>query len=112
MTGGNHEAVFRVLGMLPEASRLRMVRMYCDSLGQLMPKLGEAVAAGNATETRTLAHKVAGAAAMMQDQALATATRSMEELLLAGDEAQAYATWPLAETAAAESVEALRCAFL
>lgn len=107
----SHEAIFRTLGMLPEAARGRMARMYCDSLDRMLPELAAAVGAGRAEDARTIAHKIAGAAAMMQDEQLASLTRRMEEMILAGQPQEAYALWPLAQDAAAQALGALRAAF-
>ena len=111
MNAPAHEAMFRTLATLPEASRGRMARMYCDSLEQLLPKLDEAVSARRVEETRTLAHKVAGAAAMMHDEGLASVARRMEELVLAAKAPAAFALWPGAQAAASQSLSALREAY-
>jgi len=108
---GRHGAMFRILAMLPEASRARMARMYCESLQQLLPELGDAVEGAREEETRALAHKVAGAAAMLQDERLAALARRIEELILAAQAADAYALWPAAQAAAGESLAALAAVY-
>ncbi len=73
------------LDALPPDVRLQMLRLYRDGLrdqaGRLEPVL-ESVGALQAAAS--IAHKIAGSAGMMQDQALAQAARQLEDRLREG----------------------------
>ncbi|MGZ5272661.1 MAG: hypothetical protein ACXWC6_18785, partial [Ramlibacter sp.] len=65
------QPMLRLLQMLPAASRAQMVNMYGQLLGDQLRSVG--VALGNlasppAPQLVDLLHKIAGSAAMMQDQ--------------------------------------------
>ena len=103
------EPMLKLLRMLPEATRARMVEMYRDGLGQQLAAL-EPVLAGGAPGDPALAglvHKLAGSAAMMQDADLSLPARAIEKALMAGDAEAARARWPELRVAADRTLAAL-----
>lgn len=103
------EPMLKLLRMLPEATRARMVEMYRDSLAKQLATL-EPVLAGGAPadpELAGLVHKLAGSAAMMQDADLSLPARTIEKALMAGDAEGARALWPELKAAAERTLVAL-----
>jgi HPt (histidine-containing phosphotransfer) domain-containing protein len=97
----------RLLGMLPEATRAQMVRMYADLLQDQLHGLDAAMQAPDAATTALL-HKLAGSAGMMQDQDLSQPARAMEKALREGRPDDARVLLPQVRAAAACTLQALR----
>lgn len=105
------QPMLRLLQMLPAASRAQMVRMYGQLLGEQLHSVGDALgalASPPAPALVDLLHKIAGSAAMMQDQDLSLPARAMEAALRDGRNADAVAAWPAMEAAALRTLAALQ----
>lgn len=100
--------MYRLLAMLPPATGLEMVRMYRDALAGQVRLLGDALQRQAAAESAPVAHKIAGSAAMMQDQELSQAARAVERALLAGAMQEARSLWPQVQACAEFTLESLR----
>ena len=107
----SHEPMLRLLRMLPDEPRARMVGMYCDTLVSQLAELGQALEAGQQDAATSLAHKVAGSAAMMQDAALAQPARAVEQALRADCLIEALRLWPLLRSHAARTLDVLRASY-
>ena len=107
----SHEPMLRLLRMLPDEPRARMVSMYCDTLVTQLAELGQALEGGQQDAATALAHKVAGSAAMMQDAALAQPARAVEQALRADSLVEALRLWPLVRAHAARTLEVLRAGY-
>jgi HPt (histidine-containing phosphotransfer) domain-containing protein len=107
-TGG---AMLRLLDMLPEAARRAMVGMYRDTLSSQLAQLGRELEEGQVDSATSLAHKIAGSAAMMQDQPLSQSAREVERALRAGDAALAQAHWPRVQVSASLTLATLQEAY-
>jgi len=105
------QPMLRLLQMLPAAARAQMVRMYGQLLGEQLHSVGDALAnlAGPPpAQLVDLLHKIAGSAAMMQDQDLSLPARAMEAALRDGRPADAVAAWPAMVAAAHRTLAALQ----
>ena len=102
------EAMFKLLELLPAQTRSGMVRMYSDSLVEQVQMLGQCLAQGQAEACASIAHKIAGSAAMMQDQELSQAARAAERALVAGRPDEALGHWPQVQACADFTLQALR----
>ncbi|MGE4243987.1 Hpt domain-containing protein [Ramlibacter sp.] len=102
-----HEGMMRLLDALPAASRGRMVAIYRQSLGDQAARLRDAFFGGRLDEATSIAHKIAGSAAMMQDAGLAVSTRSLEQCLRGGRWDEAMEHWPEVEARTASTLAAL-----
>ena len=100
------DSMFRLLGMLPEEARVRMVGMYTEALGTQFASLSAAMGA-RGEDAVVLAHKIAGSAAMMQDQALALPVRSLETCLRGQRWDEAFEQWPEVQARVAATLAAL-----
>jgi HPt (histidine-containing phosphotransfer) domain-containing protein len=70
------------LDSLPAEVRLEMLALYRDGLREQMARLEVALAGGAGfPAAASMAHKIAGAAGMMQDRALAEVAQLLEEQL-------------------------------
>jgi hypothetical protein len=107
MSANGPQAMLRLLGMLPAATRVEMVRMYGETLRGPLQGVGDALRAPIDPAVVALVHKVAGSAAMMQDPDLSLPTRALEHALHEGRLADAVALWPQVREAAARTLEAL-----
>jgi HPt (histidine-containing phosphotransfer) domain-containing protein len=103
--------MLHMLARLPEKARGRIAGIYATTVTDMVAQLEGAIASRDPEATRTIAHKIAGAAAMVQDIRLSSLTRSMEKSVLQGSSADAFALWPQAQAAAAESLAALHAAY-
>ena len=74
------EPMLRLLGLLPAPARGQMVQMYTELLAAQVDALDAALREPDAA-TIALLHKLAGSAAMMQDQDLSQPARAMERAL-------------------------------
>ncbi|MFD0669810.1 Hpt domain-containing protein [Ramlibacter sp. MAHUQ-53] len=84
-----------LIGQLPAASRGAMLRMYRKSLDDHLEQVAAALQPGGESGVLLAAvHRIAGAAGMMQDQALSQVARDMEVALREGRPADARALWP------------------
>ncbi|HZY19180.1 MAG TPA: Hpt domain-containing protein [Ramlibacter sp.] len=99
--------MLRLLGMLPAAARGEMVRLYTELLATQVRSIGERLRTPDDPEVVALVHKVAGSAAMMQDQDLSLPARDMEKALREQRTADALACWPLVDAAAARTLAVL-----
>ena len=93
-----------LLALLPPPTRARMASLYLDLLGPTFEAIGRALPSSDAAVPL---HRLAGGAAMLQDQPVAQLARSMERALLDGDGALALASWPALQAAASRSRAAL-----
>lgn len=107
MSDSQLDGMFRLLGILPAETRLQMVRMYSDALVGQIDLLRECIARADVQDCASVAHKIAGSAAMMQDQQLSRAAREMERALLAGELEKATLHWPQTQACAAFTLESL-----
>jgi len=107
----SHEPMLRLLRMLPDEPRARMVAMYCDTLLTQLEELGRALAGDQHAAATSLAHKVAGSAAMMQDAALAQPARAVEQALRADSLIEAQRLWPLLRSNAVRTLDVLRASY-
>ncbi len=83
-----------LVGQLPAASRGAMVRMYRKSLDDHLAQVETCLAPGGDAATLLAAvHRIAGAAGMMQDQALSQVARNMELALREERPGDAHALW-------------------
>jgi HPt (histidine-containing phosphotransfer) domain-containing protein len=105
------DGMFKLLAMLPVPTRHDMVRMYCEALEVQVALLGQSLAQGPAQATMAAAHKIAGSAAMMQDQALSRAARAFEAALREGRTGEALGHWPSIQHCARLTLECLRAAY-
>ena len=111
MKADGHGPMLRLLQMLPAEPRGRMVAMYREALATQLAQLGELLAGDDGAAAMSLAHKVAGSAAMMQDAGLSEPARAVERALRQGAPAQALRLWPLLQAQAARTLQALELAF-
>lgn len=72
------QAVAALVAQLPPASRSHITGLYRDTLNTGRAQVEQALAAGDAALFQAAAHRIAGAAAMMQDSELSQAVRQME----------------------------------
>jgi HPt (histidine-containing phosphotransfer) domain-containing protein len=103
--------MLRLLRMLPDEPRSRMVAMYCDTLVTQLAELGQALEGSDQDAATALAHKLAGSAAMMQDAALAQPARAVEQALREDALIEALRLWPLLRTRAARTLDVLRASY-
>jgi HPt (histidine-containing phosphotransfer) domain-containing protein len=102
------DAMFKLLAMLPADARDAMVRMYCEALESQVGLLRQSLAQGHTQATMAAAHKIAGAAGMMQDQEVSRAARDIEAALRASGEEEALRHWPTMQACATSSLACLR----
>jgi HPt (histidine-containing phosphotransfer) domain-containing protein len=105
------EGMFKLLAMLPEHARDPMVRMYGEALQSTLVVLAQALERREAQAALPVAHKIAGSAGMMQDQALSHAARRVEAELREGRAEAALQHWPELQLRAALTLECLRQAY-
>lgn len=105
------DGMFKLLAILPVQTRHDMVRMYCDSLQSQVALLGQSLAQGQVQAAMAAAHKIAGSAAMMQDQELSRAARIVEAALREGRAEEAMRQWPGMQHCASLTLECLRQAY-
>lgn len=110
-TASSHQPMLRLLRMLPDEPRARMVAMYCDTLVSQLAELGQALEGSQQDAATSLAHKVAGSAAMMQDAALAQPARAVEQALRADLLVEAQRLWPLLRAHGARTLDVLRASY-
>ncbi len=92
---GGFEALKALLAQLPAGSRGAMVRMYRQSLEDHLAQVAFGLGPGADTGVWLAAvHRIAGAAGMMQDQALSEVARDMELALRMQRPEDARALWP------------------
>lgn len=72
------QAVAALVAQLPQASRAHITGLYRDTLHTGRAQVEQALAAGDHAQLQAAAHRIAGAAAMMQDIDLSQAFRRME----------------------------------
>ena len=111
MNDPRFDAMFELLAILPAATRQEMVRMYSDALVGQTELLDEGMALRDVPACTSVSHKIAGSAAMMQDQELSQAARSMERALMAGRWEEALAHWPHTRACAAATLASLRARY-
>jgi HPt (histidine-containing phosphotransfer) domain-containing protein len=107
MTAVGAGPMLRLLGMLPAPTRAEMVRLYGETLLGPLQGVGDALRAPVDPQVVALVHKVAGSAAMMQDQDLSQPARALEHALLEGRLEAAVALWPQVREAAARTLGVL-----
>jgi HPt (histidine-containing phosphotransfer) domain-containing protein len=107
MTTAAPQPMLRLLGMLPAATRVEMVRMYGETLRGPLQGVGDALRAPVDPALVALVHKVAGSAAMMQDHDLSLPARALEHALHEGRLDDAVALWPQVREAATRTLGAL-----
>ena len=100
--------MFSLLAQLPGPVRDKMVGMYRDSLTTQLDQLGQVLGAGDVVAMQAVAHKLAGAAAMMQDRELSQAARSMEIALTEYRAEAAIQAWPRIQAHAQVTLAALQ----
>ncbi len=101
-----------LLRQLPEASREAMVRMYRQSLREHLDQVAAGLGPGGDPQAATApAHRIAGAAGMMQDLALCNIARSIEVALREGRPGDARAQWPRLSDGVQHTLEALAQAY-
>jgi len=84
-----------LLGLLPQASRGAMLQMYRQSLADHLDQVALGLRAdGEPGPLLSAVHRIAGAAGMMQDQALCQVARAMELALREDRPDEARALWP------------------
>ena len=101
------QPMFSLLLQLPAPVRDKMVGMYRDSLASQLAELGQVLEAGDAAAMQAVAHKLAGAAAMMPDRELSQAARSMEIALTGYHAETAIEAWPRIQARARITLDAL-----
>jgi HPt (histidine-containing phosphotransfer) domain-containing protein len=107
MTPVGPQPMLRLLGLLPAPTRAEMVRMYGETLLGPLQGVGAALREPIDPDVVALVHKVAGSAAMMQDQDLSLPARGLEHALREGRLADAVALWPQVREAATRTLGAL-----
>lgn len=108
------DAMLRLLGMIPQAAQQKMVGMYRETLASQLGDLQQmldATADPAHDQAVSLAHKIAGSAAMMQDSQLSAAARAIETSLRGGDAVGARARWPEVQRFAAQTMAALAAVY-
>lgn len=104
------DSMFRLLGMLPDEARTRVVAMYVETLAGQFTLLADAVRS-RGEDAVPLAHKIAGSAAMMQDHALSVPVRSLETCLRGQRWDEALEQWPEVQERIARTLALLREAY-
>ncbi len=101
-----------LLQQLPQASREAMVRMYRQSLSDHLGQIAAGLQpGGDAQAVVAPAHRIAGSAGMMQDQALCDVARALENALREGRRDEALAHWPRLNERAQVTLAALAQAY-
>jgi HPt (histidine-containing phosphotransfer) domain-containing protein len=102
------QPMFSLLAQLPAPVRDKMVGMYRDSLASQLAQLGQLLEAGDVAALQAVAHKLAGAAAMMQDRELSQVARSMEVAVTEDRAEAARQAWPRIQARARITLDALQ----
>lgn len=105
------DGMFKLLAMLPAETRTSMVAMYCEALESHLTTMRQSLAQGQLEATSAAAHKIAGSAAMMQDQDVSRVARAIESALRGGREDEALRHWPGMLEGASFTLERLRQAY-
>lgn len=105
------DGMFKLLAVLPVDTRTSMVAMYCEALQSHLTLMRQSLAQGQFDATAAAAHKIAGSAAMMQDQEVSRAARAIESALRGGREDEALQHWPGMLDGASFTLECLRQAY-
>lgn len=93
----------QLLAQIPSETRWRLLALYLDLLGPEFDTLARHLHSDAGEEAAGLLHKLAGGAAMLQDQDVAQPAHAMEAALLAGDRARARSLWAALQDAASRS---------
>lgn len=111
-TDDDFQPMFALLGHLPAVSRSAMVRMYRSSLQELLDQLaGGLQPQADLPSAVSAVHRIAGAAGMMQDQALCAVARAMETELRDARPEAARKLWPQLQERCGATLAALEQAF-
>lgn len=106
MTRHDRATLAALISALPPESRGELVRMYRRSLTNHMDLIGTRPRT-NSEPLVVALHGLAGSAAMMQDQELSKAARSMENDLLEGRVDAAWRRWPTIQALAQRTLAQL-----
>jgi len=103
--------MFALLAQVPADAGARMVGLYREMLDDPVDLLERALGRGDLPLAQAIAHKLAGSAAMMQDNALSAPARGIDDAARAGALREAQALWPLVRDAAEATRQALAKAY-
>jgi HPt (histidine-containing phosphotransfer) domain-containing protein len=106
MNEHDRTALVALIANLPADTRLELVRMYRRSIANQLDLIGMRPCT-NGEPLVVALHGLAGSAAMMQDQELSKAARSMEGDLRAGRVDPAWQHWPTIQALAQRTLAQL-----